>query len=90
MIGRVDGVRVIRRCRTHHCPPHGVISFTDRPLRAALNLGFGAIVVAFGVPLYGLVQHWRGETVRGWTSIMVTMLFLGGVHSSRSRSSAST
>lgn len=56
-----------------------VVSFSDAPLRAVLTLGFGAVVVAFAVLGYGLVQHWRGETVRGWTSTMVTILFLGGV-----------
>jgi len=57
----------------------GIISFSDKPLRASLNLGFLAIVVSFAVLGYGLVQHWRGNTVRGWTSTIVTVLFLGGV-----------
>jgi glycosyltransferase involved in cell wall biosynthesis len=57
----------------------GIISFSDKPLRAALDLGFLAIAVAFGVLAYGLYQHWTGHTVRGWTSTMVTILFLGGV-----------
>ena len=57
----------------------GIISFSDKPLRAALDLGFLAIAVSFAVLAYGLVQHWRGHTVRGWTSTMVTILFLGGV-----------
>ena len=57
----------------------GIVSFSDKPLRAALNLGFLAIVVSFGVLAYGLYQHWTGHTVRGWTSTMVTILFLGGV-----------
>ena len=46
---------------------------------AALDLGFLAIAVSFGVLAYGLYQHWTGHTVRGWTSTMVTILFLGGV-----------
>jgi polyisoprenyl-phosphate glycosyltransferase len=57
----------------------GIISFSDKPLRASLNLGFLAIVISFAVLGYGLVQHWRGNTVRGWTSTIVTVLFLGGV-----------
>ena len=57
----------------------GVISFSDKPLRVSMNLGFLAIAVAFGVLAYGLYQHWTGNTVRGWTSTMVTILFLGGV-----------
>jgi dolichol-phosphate mannosyltransferase len=57
----------------------GIISFSDKPLRLAMNLGFCAIVVAFAVLAFGLVQYWRGDTVRGWTSTIVTVLFLGGV-----------
>jgi len=57
----------------------GIVSFSDKPLRAALNLGFVAIAVSFGVLAFGLYQHWTGHTVRGWTSTMVTILFLGGV-----------
>jgi dolichol-phosphate mannosyltransferase len=57
----------------------GIISFSDKPLRASLNLGFVAILVSFAVLAYGLYQHWTGNTVRGWTSTIVTVLFLGGV-----------
>ena len=57
----------------------GIVSFSDRPLRVSMNLGFLAIAVSFGVLAYGLIQYSRGNTVRGWTSTMVTILFLGGV-----------
>jgi dolichol-phosphate mannosyltransferase len=57
----------------------GIISFSDKPLRIASTLGFLAILVAFLVLLYGLYRHATGETVRGWTSTLVTILFLGGI-----------
>ncbi|HLY37200.1 MAG TPA: glycosyltransferase family 2 protein [Candidatus Binatia bacterium] len=57
----------------------GIVSFSDRPLRVSMHLGFLAIAVSFGVLAYGLYQHFFGYTVRGWTSTMVTILFLGGV-----------
>jgi polyisoprenyl-phosphate glycosyltransferase len=57
----------------------GIISFSDRPLRLSSTLGFLAIMVAFVVLSYGLYQHCTGHTVRGWTSTMVTILFLGGI-----------
>ncbi len=57
----------------------GIISFSNKPLRLAINLGFCSIIVAFLVLLYGLVQHAAGQTIRGWTSLMVTILFLGGI-----------
>lgn len=57
----------------------GILSFSSRPLRLATNFGFLAIVVAFGVLLYGLARYAAGDVVRGWTSTMVTVLFLGGI-----------
>ena len=57
----------------------GIISFSDRPLRLSSTLGFLAIMVAFVVLVYGLYQHWTGHTVKGWTSTLVTILFLGGI-----------
>ncbi|MBF0277214.1 MAG: glycosyltransferase family 2 protein [SAR324 cluster bacterium] len=56
-----------------------LLSFSNKPLRLALNLGFFSIVIAFLVLIYGLVMHWVGNTIRGWTSTLVTILFLGGV-----------
>ena len=60
----------------------GVMSFSFAPLRLAVWTGFGAIGVAFVGIIYALVlrfffdpSHW----VRGWTSLFVATLFLGGV-----------
>ena len=60
----------------------GVLSFSFAPLRLAVWTGFAAIGVAFGGILYALAlrfffdpSHW----VRGWTSLFVAVLFLGGV-----------
>jgi polyisoprenyl-phosphate glycosyltransferase len=60
----------------------GVLSFSFAPLRLAVWTGFAAIGVAFGGIVYALIlrfffdeSHW----VRGWTSLFVATLFLGGV-----------
>ena len=60
----------------------GVLSFSFAPLRLAIWTGFGAIGVAFLGILYALAlrfffdeSHW----VRGWTSLFVAVLFMGGV-----------
>jgi dolichol-phosphate mannosyltransferase len=60
----------------------GVLSFSFAPLRLAVWTGFAAIAVAFGGIVYALLlrflfdpSHW----VRGWTSLFVAVLFLGGV-----------
>ena len=62
-----------------HFAVDGIISFSKKPLRLALNLGFCAIIISFIVLFYGLAMHYAGRTVRGWTSTMVTILFLGGI-----------
>ena len=57
----------------------GVFSFSSRPLRLATNFGFFSILVAFGVLAYSLVRYAAGDVVRGWTSTIVIVLFLGGI-----------
>lgn len=58
----------------------GLLSFSILPLRMAIWLGLtvaGAGAVYAGFALYAsLVLH---ATVRGWTSLMVTILVLGGI-----------
>ena len=57
----------------------GITSFSSMPLRMATWLGYFTSFLAF---LYGLsvfIQKALGYTVQGWATIMVGMLFLGGV-----------
>jgi glycosyltransferase involved in cell wall biosynthesis len=58
----------------------GITSFSDAPLRIATYLGLAASTVAF---LYGVVMIVRtliwGNPVPGYPSLMVVILFLGGV-----------
>jgi glycosyltransferase involved in cell wall biosynthesis len=58
----------------------GVVSFSTMPLRVATYLGFvvsGIAVVGILVALYArlFARNW----VQGWTSIVIAVLFLGGV-----------
>lgn len=59
----------------------GVTSFSDRPLRMATQLGFlvtlGALTWGVIIVLTNLFDP--GATIHGWSSLMVTVLFLGGV-----------
>ena len=57
-----------------------IVSFSDRPLRLALNLGFvvSAASILFGVS--AVVSKLAGlEVVAGWTSVMILVGFVGGV-----------
>jgi dolichol-phosphate mannosyltransferase len=57
----------------------GVTSFSTMPLKIAMWMGYGSSVLAFLYLVSVVVQKLLGHTVQGWTTIMVAMLFLGGV-----------
>ena len=57
----------------------GITSFSSVPLKLASWLGFLASIFAFLYLLSVFVQKIMGHTVEGWATIMVGMLFLGGV-----------
>ncbi len=56
----------------------GITSFSVRPLRWILGLGLVFILVALGVILYALVAYTGGRALPGWTSILVSLWFIGG------------
>ncbi|BCF95374.1 glycosyltransferase family 2 protein [Paraburkholderia largidicola] len=58
----------------------GITSFTTVPLRVATYIGLGTAAFAFSyaaVVFYRAIMH--GDPVRGYPSLMIVMLFLGGV-----------
>lgn len=57
----------------------GIASFSSAPLRLATWLGYGASALAFLYLISVFVQKLLGHTVQGWATIMVAVLFLGGV-----------
>jgi dolichol-phosphate mannosyltransferase len=58
----------------------GLTSFSTMPLRLATYLGFLTVVVTFCVAILVLVSHFGYRaTVQGWTSVMIALLFIGGI-----------
>jgi dolichol-phosphate mannosyltransferase len=57
----------------------GLTGFSTVPLKAATWLGYLASAFAFLYLISVFIQKWAGVTVEGWATIMVAMLFLGGV-----------
>ena len=58
----------------------GVISFSFTPLRLAVFTGFAAIGVAIAGMIWALTVRLLGHNwVRGWASLFVAILFMGGV-----------
>ncbi len=57
----------------------GITSFSTLPLKLATWLGYGASALGFVYLLSVFVQKLLGYTVQGWATIMVALLFFGGV-----------
>lgn len=57
----------------------GISAFSILPLRLATWLGYAASALAFLYLASVFVQKALGITVEGWATIMVALLFLGGV-----------
>jgi polyisoprenyl-phosphate glycosyltransferase len=56
----------------------GTTSFSFKPLRLALLIGSIISLVAFAFAIFALVAYFRGNTVPGWTSLIIAVMFLGG------------
>jgi glycosyltransferase involved in cell wall biosynthesis len=59
----------------------GILSFSQLPLKLSSAFGFLCSVVSFVLIVYGVVAKYfyPDTTLRGWASIFVASLFLGGV-----------
>lgn len=58
----------------------GITSFSVRPLRMLSVMGVLAVLVAVVMGIYTLVSHFTGNTVSGWSSLMISIWFLGGLN----------
>lgn len=56
-----------------------VIGFSVAPLRLAVWLGALAFLVCLGMLGYTLAAYAGGDTTRGWTSLIIAVLFIGSV-----------
>lgn len=57
----------------------GISSFSTWPLKVATITGFVVSGISFMLILYSLYQKFFGYTERGWTSMQISILFLGGI-----------
>lgn len=62
-----------------HFALDGITSFTVKPISIITGLGVLTILIAIVLTIYSLVRHFAGFTVGGWTSLMVSLWFIGGV-----------
>lgn len=57
----------------------GITSFSVKPLRLIVWLGLAFMFISLAAIVYGIVAWWCGKAVAGWTSILVSLWFIGGV-----------
>lgn len=57
----------------------GITSFSVKPIRFIMAGGFVIFLVSLGILVYSLIRYWMGETVLGWSSLMVSIWALGGL-----------
>jgi glycosyltransferase involved in cell wall biosynthesis len=57
----------------------GISSFSVRPIRLVVVLGFLVSLASVGLMVYYFVVHFLGRTVPGWSTLAVSIWFLGGV-----------
>ncbi|MFK8010353.1 MAG: glycosyltransferase family 2 protein [Saprospiraceae bacterium] len=63
-----------------HFALDGITAFSDVPLKIVTYFGFIVSVIAFFVAIYALLAKFVWEnSVPGWTSLMIAILFIGGI-----------
>lgn len=55
----------------------GITSCSTAPLRTAGIMSFACMIIAFLTCLVSLYKYCMGETIQGWTSLMIIILLLG-------------
>ncbi len=57
----------------------GITSFSIAPLKFIAIIGLLMTLVSFVIIVIAVVRHAKGETTQGWTSILVSLWFIGGI-----------
>ena len=56
----------------------GITSFSIQPLRMIATIGFIVTILSFVAAVYALVSYLCGSVVAGWTSMLISIWFIGG------------
>ena len=58
---------------------NGISSFSVKPIDLISGLSVGIIVISILAPIYAFVSYFTGHIEAGWTSLILSIWFLGGV-----------
>jgi len=56
----------------------GITSFSTKPLQLAIYTGIAIFGGGVLYAIYAIISYFWGHTIEGWTSLMVTVLIIGG------------
>ena len=57
----------------------GITSFSVLPVRMLFWLGLAFTAIGLGIGVYSLIRYFIGETIEGWTSLMLSIWFCTGM-----------
>lgn len=58
----------------------GIMSFSIKPLQISLFVGYFMAIISFVYAVYAIyMKLFTTETISGWTSVLVAVLFIGGI-----------
>jgi len=58
---------------------NGISSFSIKPISLIMTLGIVIIFLSFLAAVYALISYFTGHVTAGWTSLILSIWFLGGV-----------
>ncbi|MCR5719920.1 MAG: glycosyltransferase family 2 protein [Lachnospiraceae bacterium] len=58
---------------------NGISSFSVKPISMVLGLGIFICVLAVLAGIYALISYFTGHVEAGWTSVIISIWFLGGI-----------
>jgi len=61
-----------------HFGMDGITSFSSKPLRISFYAGLAVFFFGAAYAVYAIIENINGKTIPGWTSLLVTVLMLGG------------
>jgi len=62
-----------------HFAADGITAFSARPLRIASYTGLIVFLLGLAYAIFAVIKYFTGNTIAGWTSLLVTVLLLGGI-----------
>lgn len=57
----------------------GITSLSTKPIRCITGMGLCVVAISIIMLIYSVVRYFQGQTVPGWSSIMVSIWFIGGL-----------